>query len=260
MARRRQRDSLTVSLFPFLSVLACVIGTLTLLLAALAIGQLGAGPLENARLAARFRHLQAFLEKGRDRIEGIRAALSEEEKAQRKLGAARDTLDSLGVAPGLTAEQVRELASARAEAATLELRREELEQEIAKIATNIDLAESELGRRRVALGPPPIRIERGGLGRDLTAYFVECKKEFVVLHRASDGWTFPVPVSELGGDSQFKVFLRRIRAMQGGIVIFLVRPDGVATHRQAARAAQALNVRQAKLPLPGHGEIQFAVF
>ncbi len=80
------------------------------------------------------------------------------------------------------------------------------------------------------------------------------------MHRASDGWTFPVPVSELHGESQFKVFLRRVRAIQGGIVIFLIRPDGVETHRQAERAARALNVRQAKLPLPGDGEIQFALF
>jgi len=41
VARRRRRDGPSGSLFPFLSVLACVIGTLTLSLAALALGQMG---------------------------------------------------------------------------------------------------------------------------------------------------------------------------------------------------------------------------
>ena len=35
MARRRKK-SITVSLFPFMSILACVIGTLTLMLTAMA--------------------------------------------------------------------------------------------------------------------------------------------------------------------------------------------------------------------------------
>ena len=39
MATRRARGELAVSLFPFLSILACVIGTLTLLFAALAVNQ-----------------------------------------------------------------------------------------------------------------------------------------------------------------------------------------------------------------------------
>ena len=39
MARRRKK-SITVSLFPFMSILACVIGTLTLMLTAMALGQM----------------------------------------------------------------------------------------------------------------------------------------------------------------------------------------------------------------------------
>ena len=39
MASRRTKRDFASSLFPFLSVLACVIGTLTLLIAALALGQ-----------------------------------------------------------------------------------------------------------------------------------------------------------------------------------------------------------------------------
>ena len=40
MARRRRKKGVSVSLFPFLSILACVIGTLTLMITALALGQM----------------------------------------------------------------------------------------------------------------------------------------------------------------------------------------------------------------------------
>ena len=37
---RRAKTKVTVSLFPFMSILACVIGTLTLMLTAMALGQM----------------------------------------------------------------------------------------------------------------------------------------------------------------------------------------------------------------------------
>ena len=40
MGRRRKSDAESVSLFPFLSILACVIGVLTLMITALALGQM----------------------------------------------------------------------------------------------------------------------------------------------------------------------------------------------------------------------------
>ena len=46
MARRQAREQ-SSSLFPFLSVLACVIGTLTLLIASLAIGQVAESLLDS---------------------------------------------------------------------------------------------------------------------------------------------------------------------------------------------------------------------
>ena len=40
MGRRRDREDTDVSLFPFLSILACIIGVLTLLISTLALSQM----------------------------------------------------------------------------------------------------------------------------------------------------------------------------------------------------------------------------
>ena len=64
MGRRKKRGDPSVTLFPFLSVLACVIGVLTLMITALAIGQMqenhdprdkqrSPGPLQRQRPAGK---------------------------------------------------------------------------------------------------------------------------------------------------------------------------------------------------------------
>ena len=49
MARPRRRSRTTPSLFPFLSVIACIIGALTLILAASAVGQMATGTIDLER-------------------------------------------------------------------------------------------------------------------------------------------------------------------------------------------------------------------
>ena len=61
MVRRRRSAEETVSLFPFLSILACVIGVLTLMITAMALGQMEeSGPSEEeiARQGLLYEQLQ----------------------------------------------------------------------------------------------------------------------------------------------------------------------------------------------------------
>lgn len=53
-------------------------------------------------------------------------------------------------------------------------------------------------------------------------------------------------------------FLRRVNSQQKGIVIFLIRPDGVSLYDQAIRIAENQKVRNGKLPLPGHGTLDLS--
>jgi hypothetical protein len=48
-----------------------------------------------------------------------------------------------------------------------------------------------------------------------------------------------------------------VRSRPDATVIFLIRPDGVDTFERARQRAHQLNVRYAKLPLPGQGDLRF---
>ena len=59
--------------------------------------------------------------------------------------------------------------------------------------------------------------------------------------------------------ARFRAFLQRIRNTLDGTVIFLIRPNGVATYEWASEMSGRLFVRQAKLPLPTQGTLDFAL-
>ncbi len=94
MARRPSREPVS-SLFPFLSVLACVIGTLTLLIAALAIGQVAEGLLDSEIDPTEVEHLDAQ----RAELRALEEQVEAVEHVAEELAAARAELRALGVRP-----------------------------------------------------------------------------------------------------------------------------------------------------------------
>ena len=64
---------------------------------------------------------------------------------------------------------------------------------------------------------------------------------------------------DIDDNSRFSAFLQRIRSVRDGTVVFLIRPDGVETYGWARERTGRLYVRHAKLPLPGQGDLEFAL-
>jgi len=254
MAPRRDRE-LASSLFPFLSVLACVIGTLTLLIAALAMNQVAAGlqqPLpdeaESPTLAtqrAEVRALERTLERARS-LEAERATL-------------HASLQTLGIDPNHDPRDVANHLSARSSLARLERERSALESESRK------LDDALVGMTRVVEqdvrrdDDRTIRIHPLGRGEALRPFFVECRPGGVrVFYEGLEDSLF-LDRNSPRGESQFEVFLRRARSLRNHTVIFLIRPDGVQTYNWALEQIGSLSLRHAKLPLPGQGELEFAL-
>jgi hypothetical protein len=69
-----------------------------------------------------------------------------------------------------------------------------------------------------------------------------------------------IPREEIALDDDYGRYLRRVRVIRDAIVIFLIRPDGVDTYAIASQVAENHQVRHAKLPLPGEGELDFGRF
>ncbi len=258
--KRRKRDELIPSLFPFLSVLACVIGTLTLLLAALTLERMSGQSLEQAWLVDRYEALQESLATARVELARQHEQIREIERQERDGEVLGRRLAGLGLSPDISLEELAGIVRLSGQARALAEQRGQLEAQKRELAAAMGEREVELDSRRALQRRAPIVIEPSGLGREQQPYIVECTADYLELHRISDDWSFRIPKNEILGEGDFRVFLRRVRAIRNGIVIFLIRPEAVATYRFAAEAADRQNVRHAKLPLPGSGELDLGLF
>ena len=260
MARRRRRDDMAVSLFPFLSVLACVIGTLTLLLSALAVGHMGGESVEQVWLGERLRTAEISLAGGTARLEELEAQLVLQSEAVRDEQELGRRLTGLGLELDISLEDLEYWLHLQKQSSEMAQRQSRLATEIRALARTGEKKKADLKNRESLQQGAPIMIDPSGLGRDQRPYFVLCAAEYVeILNRYGESYG-RFPQDQLEFDAKFEKFLRRAGKISDAIVIFLIRPEGVKTHDVASRVADQLGVRNAKLPLPGEGEIDFSMF
>lgn len=256
MAKHRSPGNIDSALFPFLSVLACVIGTLTLMIAALAIGQVAedlqaspVDPLEREDLArdrARVRELE-------DRIE--------EERQTRDERAAVDAeLRQLGIQPEDTPAAQLRAVEARLHSARLARRIERLERDHRRVYEGISGVRAELAPRAPAHDDSrAILILPHGSAGAVRPFFVECRSEGVRIYRGDLQESVYLSRASLDDAGQFRAFLQRVRSVRNSTVVFLIRPDGVPVYHWAVEQGGNLYVRHAKLPLPSQGVIEFSL-
>ena len=258
MARRRRRDETAVSLFPFLSVLACVIGTLTLLLSALAVGHMGGESVEQVFLAERLRASEISLAGGTAILEELEAQLALQSQALQDEEEVGRRLAGLGLELDISLEDLEQWVHLQSQLAEMDDRQGVLEDQIKALKRRTKDKQADLKKRESIQKGAPIIIDPSGMGRDQRPYFVLCTADYVeILNRGGESYG-RFPTDQLEFDKLFEKFLVRAGRISDAIVIFLIRPEGVATHSLASRAADQLGVRNAKLPLPGTGEIDFS--
>lgn len=258
MSRRRRKDT-EVSLFPFLSVLACVIGTLVLLLSAVAVGGMGERSLDQVRLSERFEAAQIFIAGGSALLEEYEAQLQLREEAakdQQKLGR---QLSGLGLNPNISLDELKALVELEQEFAELREEGRRLEAQSEELAASTRRSNDKLGELGAARLRAPILIDPSGIGPNYRPYLVECTAEYLELHRTKGDFSFRIPTIEISRSPEYKKFLRRVRAISKGLVIFMIRPEGVKTFQSAEAVALQFKVRNAKLPLPGQGKLDFGL-
>jgi len=252
-----RREQLKISLFPFMSILACTIGALTFLLVTMAMTSVGATRLvsddEERRaeeLAERLPRIEASLE----RLERDWEDLEHAESLLEELDAA---LETRGFDSGQSLAGIEAALIEAGRSADLEAKVRGLDRAIARTASErgrIETSISVLESRRETL---PILIDPTGLSRNQTPYFVECDKGGATAYRVSDDLEYFVPISDLSSSGDFGRYLRRVRALPGALLVLLVREDGIQTARRVESLARASSIRVARLPMPGEGGIDF---
>lgn len=259
MPSRRQSRKQEVSLFPFLDILACVIGNLILIITTVVLEQVDTKPVaEAARLdevrieaerdaaeAQRIRRQIAELRSRQDshdsRLKDAHAQLAEAERKRREAAARMAALPK-PPAPDekLAVERLR-----------LEEKRRKTEEEISKIEVDMAAVKKKSEQSIVVL--PAGNAGARGPSRGV---FVEVSADGLTFHEGDAPWS--VTVDKLAGDERFQRIGAALKEDEQGIVTFLVRPDGIAVLRQAQQVMKASGVRFGKVPLPGQGSLDLS--
>ena len=254
MTRPRRRSRTTPSLFPFLSVIACIIGALTLILAASAVGQMATGAID----LERYERLEEEIVVGRRQLAELRSIASEVQELEGAIEGERKTQRELAEQLSLVAAGRDDSAPLEAELADAESRVARLEIELREADASRDGLEQRLAERREALARAPILVEPSGSGYGLEPHFIECREDGIVLYEGEGAIRKRryIPLRRIQTSPDPRRFLRRVRSREGATAIFLVRPGGV----EACRAVQSVEraVRNGSLPIPAEGEIRFA--
>jgi hypothetical protein len=256
VARARRRDRTVVSLFPFLSVLACVIGALTLLITATAIGQIVAG---DAIDLERYERLEAEIATGRHQLAALTALEEEVGDLERMLAAARSEQEQLEAEGARVRDALERSAPLREELRAAEARVAALESELSAVDARVGARRTELDEQAKARAAVPILIKPSGTGYGLDPQFAECTEEGLVLYEGVERRPTHVYTHRIATSAEYRRFLRRVRMRPGTTVVFLIRPGGVPVYDRASHEATRSGVRHGKIAIHAEGKLDFSV-
>jgi hypothetical protein len=274
MARRAKEQGDILSLFPFLSILTCLIGTLTMLIALLAMQQVNKTEKDAAKIKeseqeriiaeTRLRDYKAFkdkLQKDKLSISAVKKLLKELEEKRKAL---LEEMERLLKERALRMDEIakRSKAASKAEELMGELNR--FKDKIAKVTAEIDRVNKEISEKTALLSTKTkksvstVMVRPSGSATGLKPTFVECAKDGVVIYDPEG--TKRIPASVLKTDQAFNGLLGTVKANEHATIIFLVRSEGIWTFRNASLQADAIGARYGKLPILGDGLLDLSLF
>lgn len=274
MARRAKEQGDILSLFPFLSILTCLIGTLTMLIALLAMQQVNKTEVDAAKIKeseqeriiaeTRLRDYKAL----KDKIQKDKLSISAVKKLLKELEDKRKTLleelERLIKEKALRVNEIakRNKAASKAEELMGELNRSK--DKIAKVTAEMDRVKKEIAEKTAVLSTKTkksvstVMVRPAGSMTGLKPTFVECTKDTLVLYEPAGAKR--VPSSLLKTDQAFNGLLGTVKANEQTTIIFLVRSEGIGTFRNASLQADAIGARYGKLPIVGDGVLDLSLF
>ncbi len=267
MARRKSSGSGGgISLFPFLDIIASVIGILTLMIKVVSDIKALEQTKDKAGIEVALEHQQVQRE--------IQERTKQREEMKEQLAQHGSAVVELNELEDRRVVLRRELDAAKAPEdgdATLQRRLEALIEQIAALKKErppldgkIRELTAELEDRKLDPNakPPPVVVQpRGtGAGAATKLFFVECEAAGVVV-RHPDGRKIPVSTAAIPTEPALSDFYNQARAEKDSMVLFLIRTDGNATfHIAAGMAEHQFRLNIGKLPVPNKGEIDLSRF
>ena len=256
MARAKSSAIPTVSLFPFLSILACLSGALVVMICVISIVQVtssGSAAAKTNPLAKEMQEVQKQLNEFRSLTDQMTTI----EQAEKRLILLQELVQNADSTDALRARLEAEIKNMQVVIANLQNQKPQLQKEIAKLKD--DLAERRIDPAQLK---PALRVQGGGsgfaVGRRL--FVVEANSDSVTIHKSKED-RFRVAATTIGADKDYNDFLAEVAGNKNHLVLFLVRTDGWNSYvRGAGWAEQKFNLATSKMPIPGQGKVDLSEF
>ncbi|PHS11956.1 MAG: hypothetical protein COA78_08860 [Blastopirellula sp.] len=266
MGRRGVNADEEISLFPFLSVVACMIGTLTLIIAALSISGLDNDTVERA----------LEYEEVKGKFDSELLAIAElknmivDKREELGLSDAEKNIKAEELTKQLAAllEQKDAARKEFAETTKLEIRPvnikqqtesiDQMQEELKGHQEQIAQLDKQISERDIELTESQVSILPSGSGVGFIPKFVECAASQVIIHSAPE--PILIRVNELAANADYKKLMDSVSASEKTTLVFLIRDDGLNTYYTARNLANTNGVKNGKLPVIGKGRIDLSYF
>ena len=271
MARRIQIEEDDVSLFPFLSIIAAVIGVLTLMIAAVTLGQMNQTDVKDAVAnAIAMDRLQKELATLDDTVEDLSLQLeknksemlAETRQRQNELVKTRAELEALLAELAGAKQRIQELKKIKIVIPEVpEDSREtlaDLESQYDVIRKRLAVLKEQVEKKSNASDEAQVSILPGGTGLSFTPHFIECTAKTIVLHDEAEPTT--IRKEAIVAAPRFVSLLEKVANQNNHSVVFLLRNDSLATYRMVKGICDKHGVRNGKLPAIGNGRLDFSHF
>jgi len=254
VARARRRAQISVSLFPFLSILACVIGALTLLITASAIGQVATDTID----LEHYEKLERNIARDREQLAKLSALSEELATLDADILRSRDEKQRMRGEKDRARKQLQRSAPLREELRIASLELESLEAQLQRVDAEVLARTLELESTGASLVDSPIVIQPTGSGYGLDPHFTECRAEGLVLYEGAERRPTEVNAKNVTTSAHLRRFLRRVRGRPAATLVFLIRPGGVHVCTDARRMAREMRITSGEIPVPGEGAFDFS--
>lgn len=255
MAKPRRNEQIAISLFPFLSILACVIGVLTLVITSLSLSSVAESRDDKDMARAEdYVAVSNRLEEMRGEIKSLaknKSAVVQKLELEQEMEKLKSNAEA---PPDPFLDELRDkvkslddlLMAKSASKEELDKKRLELEQKLAQF--------EELKKK------PRVQIQPSGGFSKLKPLFVETRAEGIVIHAPSR--SIPVKNADITSDVDFLKLVDYVaeRDGEGQAIVFLIRPDGLGSYSVANEHALNRGAGTSKLPLIGQGPVDLRAF
>lgn len=270
MARRKSKGA-EISLFPFLSILVCVIGCLTMIIVFINLIQMnqveGKEP-EEVEVAKEYVEVDKEQKENQVKLDHLTQLMENLIQDQEDLRSKREKLKRLKemLASKEKINSLRDELIAKLNQLVRTNKKLGKDQEL--LLAEIKKLKEEIEKRKLPPDAAALRVQSSGSSTNVEPYFVEIADKTILIHTSLTEPPVAIPSASLKQSKEFLDLLKTISEKPYRKLIFLVRgnPASVANYSRASSTVSGFNrvsgtrILPGKLPLPGEGKVDLTVF